>query len=124
MTVFATARGCPFCRRHWDQLDVLDSVSTDRDDYAIIRPLHPVTEGHLLVIPGMHFDSAHACPWSAGEAVEVAARYIREELDSDANIITSIGPAATQTVFHLHVHIVPRRPDDGLTLPWTGQIKD
>lgn len=38
-----------------------------------------------------------------------------------ANFITSAGPAATQSVFHLHVHLVPRFEDDGLILPWTGQ---
>lgn len=37
----------------------------------------------------------------------------------DLNQITSAGPAATQTVFHLHVHLVVRREDDGLSLPWT-----
>jgi diadenosine tetraphosphate (Ap4A) HIT family hydrolase len=38
-----------------------------------------------------------------------------------ANIITSIGPAASQTVMHTHLHIVPRTEGDGLHLPWTGQ---
>lgn len=37
----------------------------------------------------------------------------------DANIITSKGSLATQTVFHLHVHLVPRAAGDGLPLPWT-----
>jgi histidine triad (HIT) family protein len=37
------------------------------------------------------------------------------------NIITSVGAEATQTVFHLHLHVVPRRFGDGLALPWTGQ---
>lgn len=37
-------------------------------------------------------------------------------------VITSIGADATQTVFHTHIHVVPRRPGDGLTLPWTGQV--
>jgi histidine triad (HIT) family protein len=36
------------------------------------------------------------------------------------NIITSAGSDATQTVFHLHLHVVPRRAGDGLALPWTG----
>ena len=38
-----------------------------------------------------------------------------------ANLITSIGAAATQTVFHLHVHVVPRHEGDGLLLPWSNQ---
>jgi diadenosine tetraphosphate (Ap4A) HIT family hydrolase len=39
-----------------------------------------------------------------------------------ANFITSAGRDATQTVFHLHIHIVPRHAGDGLALPWTGQV--
>lgn len=38
-----------------------------------------------------------------------------------ANIITSRGSAATQTVYHLHLHVVPRREGDGLGLPWTDR---
>lgn len=41
----------------------------------------------------------------------------------DFNLITSSGRWATQTVKHLHIHYVPRRKDDGLTLPWTGQAQ-
>ena len=42
-------------------------------------------------------------------------------MPGESNLITSIGPAATQTVPHLHLHLVPRRPGDGLPLPWTPQ---
>lgn len=38
-----------------------------------------------------------------------------------ANLITSKGADATQSVYHLHVHIAPRQADDGLHLPWTSQ---
>lgn len=38
-----------------------------------------------------------------------------------ANLITSKGDAATQSVLHLHVHVVPRQADDDLPLPWTPQ---
>lgn len=43
------------------------------------------------------------------------------EMPGDMNLITSRGPAATQTVPHLHLHLIPRREGDGLTLPWTAQ---
>jgi hypothetical protein len=39
------------------------------------------------------------------------------------NLITSVGAAATQTVRHLHIHLIPRREGDALALPWTGQQK-
>jgi histidine triad (HIT) family protein len=52
---------------------------------------------------------------------QLAGRMIAGGEMPGANIITSIGRVATQSVFHLHVHIVPRHEGDGLCLPWTGQ---
>jgi len=85
-------------------------------------PLNPVVEGHRLFVPTVHYRDASMGPVSAANAFEEACDwgYIQEE---EFNIITSIGSAATQTVFHTHIHYVPRRPDDGLSLPWTGQKK-
>jgi histidine triad (HIT) family protein len=51
-----------------------------------------------------------------------AAEYCKHSGIYDYNIITSMGEYATQTVFHLHVHIVPRRLNDGLHLPWTELV--
>ncbi|MBM9467257.1 HIT family protein [Nakamurella leprariae] len=89
----------------------------------VIRPLRPVTGGHAIVIPREHVTDALASPivtaLVAGDAaVYAAARAFRWD---GVNLITSVGQAATQTVRHLHVHVVPRRTDDGLHLPWTGQ---
>jgi histidine triad (HIT) family protein len=87
----------------------------------IIRPLNPVTEGHALVIPKQHAEYI----WELDEDVlrytinDVAgAAYLLAE---DCNVIQSNGEAATQTVKHVHFHLVPRREGDGLHLPWTGQ---
>jgi len=84
-----------------------------------IQPLNPVTRGHLLVIPRQHVADALEDP-SVTAATFLCAALIA---DRPVNLITSAGSVATQTVFHLHVHVVPRRAGDGLTLPWTGQEK-
>lgn len=92
---------------------------------AIIRPLNPVTCGHVLVIHGHHDENAAASMGASRRAsllMGVAADYVRTN-GLQANIITSIGPDATQTVMHTHIHVVPRRAGDELTLPWTGQRK-
>lgn len=86
-----------------------------------IVPLNPVTEGHLIFMPKEHVPDAAVDPSIAGDVMEAAAWYVAEQEPINANIITSIGAAATQTVFHLHVHVVPRRHGDGLALPWTNQ---
>lgn len=105
---------CVFCRR-------VQNGEYDRESaYAVaFEPLNPVTPGHLLVIPRAHIRDAAQSPTHAAEAFAAAAGIAAEV--GDCNLITSIGPDATQTVFHMHIHVVPRRPGDGLHLPWTGQ---
>ena len=109
---------CPFCRRitegDYDSLEEFRRV-------CHFEPLNPVTPGHRLFVPLDHFEhpdhevvsqSFAAAEWWGGRHAE------------QFNLITSSGPDATQTVPHIHVHYVPRRPGDGLTLPWTGQKVD
>jgi histidine triad (HIT) family protein len=80
-------------------------------------PLNPVTEGHVLVVPRDHVPDAVSSPATSALTMLVAVQLAREV--GDCNLITSCGPAATQTVRHLHIHVVPRRAGDGLALPWT-----
>lgn len=83
-------------------------------------PLNPVTPGHRLFVPTIHAENVGEA-WAAGDAVGafVAACNWGLMKDEQFNIITSAGPLASQTVFHTHIHYVPRREDDGLKLPWT-----
>jgi histidine triad (HIT) family protein len=84
-----------------------------------IEPLNPVVPGHTLVIPFKHVRDAAEDPATSAAAMRAAAEMAAET--GPCNIITSVGAEATQTVFHLHLHVVPRRFGDGLALPWTGQ---
>lgn len=83
------------------------------------EPLNPVVPGHLLVVPTTHVEHFSQNPLVSAETMRCAAIMARGM--GDCNLITSRGPAATQTVKHLHIHLVPRRAGDGLKLPWTGQ---
>jgi histidine triad (HIT) family protein len=112
---------CVFC-----QIVAGDSpavVAANWPDAIAIQPLNPVVKGHVLVIPRAHV-------WSFVEDPTVTAAVMARAADfagklgmpgEGVNLITSAGEAATQTVFHLHVHLVPRYLGDGITLPWTGQ---
>ena len=108
--------GCPFCGR-------VKRGEYDYDDRwsVAFQPLNPVTSGHFLVVPRKHTASALTSPAATGRAMRFAAELAHMMGLDDFNLITSAGGWATQTVFHLHCHVVPRRPDDGLALPWTGQ---
>jgi histidine triad (HIT) family protein len=113
-----TSGNCPFC----------DRVTYGEYDYENVsnvafRPLRPVTPGHFLVVPRKHVASALEAPSRAASALAFAAHLAAGMGLEAANFITSAGGAATQTVFHLHVHVVPRRDGDGLALPWSGQAE-
>lgn len=116
---------CPFCAANWGNLDIVERLMPvgRAGSVAIINPLNPVTPGHVLVIHRDHDESAAASFEASRRAsllMVAAADYVNLN-GLQANIITSIGPDATQTVFHTHVHVVPRREGDGLKLPWTEQ---
>lgn len=89
-----------------------------------IEPLNPVTPGHLLVIPRKHVTDALDDPGVTATTMYDAAVWAKLFDPSGAmNIITSVGSAATQSVFHLHVHLVPRAEGDGLILPWSSMAQ-
>lgn len=83
-----------------------------------IVPLNPVTEGHSLVIPFRHVRDALEVPAVTATTMRYAALLAKQMKAPGYNLITSAGAVATQTVFHLHIHVVPRREDDNLLLPW------
>lgn len=108
------ARACVFCAR-------IVNGEYDREHPGVsFEPLNPVVPGHRLFVSALHLVDASQDIVATGRVFSAAAEYARRQ-GEDFNLITSGGSLATQTVFHLHVHYVPRTLDDGLTLPWTGQ---
>lgn len=108
---------CVFCQRV-----VAGEYDEGDRDAVIFSPRTPVTTGHRLIVPRLHVANAADDPDVTAAAMRLAAVYAVRS-GEDFNLITSRGSAATQTVFHLHIHFVPRHENDGLTLPWTGQHK-
>lgn len=87
-------------------------------DTLLIKPLRPIVPGHRLIVPREHVADAAEDPFITAATMARAAEYAKGRRD-DFNLITSAGRAATQTVFHFHVHYVPRQVGDGLLLPWS-----
>lgn len=116
MTVESGPVPCAFCA-------VVDgaapaSVVREWPDALAIRPTGGVNPGHLLVIPRVHVADALEDPAVTAATMRRACE-LGAELGTDLNLITSVGPDATQTVRHLHIHLVPRTAGDRLPLPWT-----
>lgn len=114
---------CPFCRKIAAGSDEHGPVTLEGRGVASFEPLNPVTRGHRLFVPTSHVERADQSPDLLSAAMHAAARYALWLRDlgaaRDYNLIQSNGQAATQSVPHLHVHLVPRREGDGLALPWT-----
>ena len=97
----------------------------DQDERTIaFMDINPATRGHALVIPRRHSRDLLEIERDDLEAVIVAAqrlaRKMPERLGADGvNLLNSCGRAAWQTVFHFHVHVIPRYEGDPLRLPWT-----
>jgi histidine triad (HIT) family protein len=86
--------------------------------------INPATRGHALVIPKEHavnlLEIAPDDLTAVALAAQQLAKRVSERLGADGvNLINSCGSAAWQTVFHFHVHVIPRYADDPLKLPWT-----
>jgi histidine triad (HIT) family protein len=115
---------CPFCDRiargEYDNRTVPHEAGP-HGDVVTFEPLNPVTPGHRLVVPVAHLTDALENPTITGWTMEFAAEVARNYGAKSCNLITSVGTPATQTVRHLHIHLIPRRENDGLHLPWTGQ---
>ena len=98
-------------------------VDQDEDTVAFMD-INPATRGHALVVPRRHARDLLEIERDDLEATIVAAqrlaRRMRERLGTDGiNLLNSCGRAAWQTVFHFHIHVIPRYEDDPLRLPWT-----
>lgn len=105
---------CIFCKIGQHEAEA--TIVEESPRHIIIEPLGPHAPGHVLVMPKDHLRDATTAPIRTGHVIERAARYA--ERFEAAQILTSIGAAATQTVFHLHLHVIPRGPDDGLDPDW------
>jgi histidine triad (HIT) family protein len=116
-----TSNDCLFCKIVAGDLP---ATIVDEDERTIaFMDINPATRGHALVIPRAHATDLHEISGEDLQACAVAAQRLaartRERLGADGvNLINSCGAAAWQTVFHFHVHVVPRYVGDPLELPW------
>jgi histidine triad (HIT) family protein len=112
---------CIFCKIVAGELP---GTIIDEDERTIaFMDINPATRGHALVIPRKHARDLLEIEPDELAAVAVAAQRlaarVHERLGADGvNLINSCGSAAWQTVFHFHIHVIPRYQGDPLRLPW------
>lgn len=102
----------------------------DSDEHTVtFMDINPATRGHSLVVPRAHVADLMEIGDEDLEYTMLAARRIARRIDAALNpdgfnVLNSCGPAAWQTVFHFHVHVIPRYHDDPLKLPWIPRGAD
>jgi histidine triad (HIT) family protein len=113
---------CAFCAIARGD-DSSTRIVAQGSDWVAFFPLDPATAGHTLVIPRLHVEDLWQVEPSLGAALMIAVIAVGQALGralapDGMNLITSAGSAAEQTVFHLHLHVVPRWRDDGFGQIW------
>lgn len=117
----ATDPDCVFCKILSGELPA--SIVDEDERTVSFMDINPATRGHALVIPRAHSRDLLSIESDDLAAVAFAAKRlaerINERLGADGvNVINSCGAAAWQTVFHFHMHVIPRYTGDPLRLPW------
>ncbi len=108
----------------------IPSQKIDSDDRTVsFMDINPATPGHALVVPRAHSADLLEIEAKDLSATTLAAQRLagrmKEVLGADGvNLLVSCGAAAWQTVFHFHIHVVPRYEDDPLQLPWIPEGGD
>lgn len=95
----------------------------DDEDFRVILDLGPATRGHALILPKEHYANLYELPdETAAKVMQLAkkmATKMTEKLGCDGfNLVQNNGEVAGQTVFHFHLHLIPRYENDGQKIGW------
>ncbi len=95
------------------------------EEFRVILDLGPATKGHALILPKNHYKNVYELPDDAAASVMKLAKKMAvtmtEKLSCDGfNLVQNNGEAAGQTVFHFHMHLIPRYENDGQQIGWAA----
>lgn len=112
---------CIFCKLAGGEIPT--ATLYEDDDFRVILDANPASKGHALIIPKEHCANLYELDDElAGKVLVLAKKMITKltkVLGCDGyNIVQNNGEAAGQTVFHFHLHMIPRFKDDGVGLAW------
>lgn len=115
---------CIFCKIAGGQIPS-HSIYED-EDFKVIMDIQPASRGHAILLPKNHAANLFELPEEdASKIINVArkcASAMKDTLQYDGiNILQNNGEAAGQTVFHLHVHLIPRYENDAVHIKWVSK---
>lgn len=119
---------CIFCKIANGEIP--SATLYEDDKFRVILDLGPASKGHALILPKAHYADIYEIPEDlAGEAYQLAAKMAKKmtaALGCDGfNIVQNNKEVAGQTVFHFHMHLIPRYVGDQVGLTWKpGTLTD
>lgn len=119
---------CIFCKIANGEIP--SATLYEDEDFRAILDLNPAAKGHTLILPKKHAANLFELPdETAGKAMVLAkkiASTLQEGLRADGvNVLQNNGEAAGQTVFHFHMHVIPRKQGDTVNMTWEpGELSE
>lgn len=113
---------CIFCKIAAG--DIPSATIYEDEDFRVILDIEPASKGHALILPKEHYANLYELPEElAAKALVVAKKLITKMtgiLNCDGyNVLQNNGEVAGQTVFHYHMHLIPRYENDDVLLKWS-----
>ena len=114
--------GCIFCKIIAGEIP--SKTVYEDDDFKAILDVSPASKGHVIILPKNHAENIYEISEEDASGIMVVAKKIAIKLKKvfgcdGVNILQNNGEVAGQTVFHLHVHVIPRYEDDNIKINWT-----
>lgn len=119
---------CIFCKIAAGEIP--SATIYEDDDFRVILDIEPASKGHALILPKEHYANLYELPEGiASKALIVAKKVITKMTEivgcDGYNVLQNNGEVAGQTVFHFHIHLIPRYKEDDVTITWNqGELSD
>lgn len=119
---------CIFCKIANGEIP--SATLYEDEEFRVILDVNPASKGHALILPKKHADNLYGLPDETAAKVLVLAKDMAAKMASalgcdGLNLVQNNGEAAGQTVFHFHMHIIPRYKNDSVKVGWKpGVLSD
>ena len=112
---------CIFCKILAGEIP--STAVYEDDDFKAILDVNPAARGHVIILPKNHAANIYELPDEDASKIMIVAKKIATAIEKayhcdGVNILQNYGEAAGQTVFHLHVHVIPRFKGDTVNIGW------
>lgn len=119
---------CIFCKIAGGEIP--SATLYEDDDFRVILDVGPAAKGHMLILPKKHFANICEIPEELAGKAFILAKKMAEKMEKvlhtdGINVLQNNHEAAGQTVFHFHIHLIPRSQKDKISIGWKpGKLTD